>query len=242
MTGSGRKPNPFGAMGLRTRAPESRRARATSLPGSARAESRGSWSAAGAQLVRRVGDEPAHPLLGLVRGLLGGLLRVERGFNLREHRVQRPAERSDFCGAGRLRAPGAPGARPAICPGGQLDVVERPQAALGRPPRRRRRGTTTITPAHDQVEDLKPGGQRADVRRGPPRARRFTVPALNPANCRRRRGSRLPLAAMTRPSVVAGQRLAWFSVTAAFRGWPSRALVGKRGERPRFGPLHVRGS
>ena len=60
----------------------------------------------GPQLVAGVGDEPAHPLLGRARRLLGGLAGAERRLDLAEHRVEAPGT------AGRPRCAGrSPGTR-----------------------------------------------------------------------------------------------------------------------------------
>ena len=52
-----------------------------------------------------VRDEPAHPLLGLVRRRLGLLPGVECGLDLAQHRIQRPAEAADLGARVTLRHP-----------------------------------------------------------------------------------------------------------------------------------------
>ena len=83
-----------------------------------------------AQLVRRVGDEPAQPRLR--RGALR-----ERDFDLAEHRVEREAEPADLGSfVGGLDAPGevAGGDRA----GGVAHLLERPQPEAHDPPRQQR--------------------------------------------------------------------------------------------------------
>jgi len=184
--GSGGKPNPFWSDGVCVLAlRRSRRLAPPSFAGSARRRSRGSWSAArgAARATRRAMNRAqSAPRTGCAAC-------SEASCAWNADSICARASRSATGRAIRFLCAGSPSGHPvcsrcpaAICPAGQLDVVERPQAALddrradgGEPRRRSRR-------AHDQVEDLKPGWSSAPMSPKVHReARRFTVPALDPA-------------------------------------------------------------
>ena len=136
----------------------------------------------GAQLVRGVGDEPAHP--GLGRGP-----RAERLLDLGEHPVERGAQPADLGVLGRGghalgQVAGGDRGR------GGLDLAQRPQRAADRPRAGGGAEQDDAEPAEQQDEAHVPDGALdvAERQRDDDRARRRCRPPCTPGTATTRQG------------------------------------------------------